>query len=95
MNDIGILLNYLKTHITIEHKDSDTRLVQIIRNAIPDLQEKIGCETIDFSRPSAEQTFFLNYCKYCYFGQEHTFFETYQKEFLQLRDNYLVKEEKK
>lgn len=88
------LLELLKIHIMIEYDESDQRLNNIIKNAIPDLQEKIGSE-IDFTKPGTEQTFFLNYCKYCYFGQEHIFFQNYQNVYLQLRETYLVKDDEK
>lgn len=79
----------------IEHNESDARLNIIIANAIEDLQEKLGNYEIDFCKNGSHQTFFLNYCKYCFFGQEHTFFQNYQNEFLQLREIYELKDENK
>lgn len=78
----------------IEHKETDERLELIVKNAITDLQEKLGSSKIDFCKNGASQTFFLNYCKYCYFGQEHSFFQSYQNEFLQLREIYGLEEDK-
>ncbi|WP_299997607.1 hypothetical protein [uncultured Clostridium sp.] len=81
------LLSLLKNFLNIEFNESDKRLEDIIKNSIIVMRERIGAN-IDFLKDLSARLFFLNYCKYVYFGEDQIFFENYKDEYLRLRSIY-------
>lgn len=90
MNNSELLL-LLKKFINIDFNESDDRLNDIIESSIIVMRKRIGAN-IDFKKDLDARLFFLNYCKYVYFGEDHIFFDNYKDEFLRLRSIYEIED---
>lgn len=76
-----------KCNITWEDDDTNARLDEIIESAIPTLIHRLGIKDpdFDFSLPSQENQFFLNYCFYEWNHALNEFFDNYADDMLTIR----------
>lgn len=81
-----------KCNITWEDADTNRRVEQIIRSAIPDLKHRLGItdKDFDFAADGAENTLFLAYCLYEYNHALNEFEDNYAKTIAQVRQRYEV-----
>lgn len=76
-----------KLNITWSDTETNTRVEEIIENAIPDLLHRLGItdELFDFSVPGAENTLLKNYCLYEWNHSLNEFFDNYAEIIAQIR----------
>lgn len=81
-----------KLNITWSDEDTDARLEDIIKSAIPTMIHKLGIAdtTFDFSVEGAENTLFLAYCLYEWNHSTFEFDVNYANEIAQIRAKYEV-----
>ncbi|MGL5149908.1 MAG: hypothetical protein ACRC7N_04940 [Clostridium sp.] len=88
-----MILEKLKRKLSITWDDDDTnkRLEEIIEDAKPILEHKIGASGIDFEKPGIERNLFLNYCMYAWNNCSNEFDKNYIRDIVELRTIYEVK----
>lgn len=81
-----------KLNITWEDSETDARVKDIIKSAIPTLKHKLGItdEAFDFGVEGAEHTLFLAYCLYEWNHSTNEFDVNYALEIAQIRAKYSV-----
>lgn len=81
-----------KCNVTWDDDDTDARLGEIIESAIPTLIHRLGIKdpNFDFSSPSQENQFFLNYCFYEWNHALNEFLDNYADDILTIRQKHEV-----
>jgi len=81
-----------KLNITWEDSETDARVKDIIKSAIPTLKHKLGItdSTFDFAVEGAENTLFLAYCLYEWNHSANEFDVNYANDIAQIRAKYAV-----
>lgn len=76
-----------KLNITWEDSETDARVKDIIKSAIPTLKHKLGItdSSFDFATESAENTLFLAYCLYEWNHSTNEFDVNYANDIAQIR----------
>ncbi len=83
-----------KCYITDNSQLTIQRLNNIIDDAQIKINELVGVEEIDLSKPCKARELFLNYCFYVWNDKSiKEFEENYISDILKLRHEYMVKEE--
>ena len=92
MNDIKALLAYVRRDqdITWNSDITDSKLTDIIEEAIPELTHILGAKEIDFLAPGAPRRLLKAYCLYAMNKCLNEFQEAYSKDIIQIRNKYLV-----
>lgn len=83
-----------KCNITWEDADTNRRVEQIIKSAIPDLIHRLGItdKAFDFSADGEENTLFLNRCFYEYNHALNEFYVNYADSIAQVRTQNEVRQ---
>lgn len=94
---MDLLLEQVKRKLNVTWDDDDTnsRIVEIIKNAIPSLKHKLGIfnKDFDFSAEGIENTLFINYCLYEWNHCSNEFDDNYANDIAQTRAIWAVKYE--
>ena len=84
-----------KLNVTWDDDDTNSRIEEIIKNAIPSLKHKLGIfnKDFDFSAEGIENTLFINYCLYEWNHCLNEFDDNYANDIAQTRAIWAVKYE--
>lgn len=78
-------------NITWKSEETDSRLTDLIADAVPTLRFKLGApEEFDFSAPSPARNLLLTYCRYGYNGMAEQFDDAYAQDLMSVRAAFLV-----
>lgn len=95
--DMDLLLEQVKRKLNVTWNDDDTdsRIEEIVNNAIPSLKHKLGIfqTDFDFSVAGAENALFLNYCLYEWNHCSNEFDDNYHQDIADIRAIWAVKYE--
>ncbi len=91
--NLGSIKDELKGILSITWLDevTETRLTNLINNAAPTLNFKVGAE-LDYDVPGQERGLLLNYCMYAWNNCINDFSDNYANDIMQLRIKYEVEQ---
>lgn len=89
------LIEQVKNYINITWSDSDTdkKIQNLVEDAIPAMNHKLGVRSVNYDEAGQERRLFLNYCLYLYNGVANEFDDAYRDEINQIREKYIVLED--
>lgn len=82
-----------KCKITWNDDDTDTRVMEMVENAVPTMIHKLGMGSLtaeEFLKPGLVKTLFENYCLYDWNNMVNEFDRNYREDILTARHRYEV-----